>query len=659
MNALVDGIVGLARDHPALAGGLVFATAFLEAIVIVGLFIPGTSILVAVGATLAFAHLPIWPVIALGALGAILGNTISYYLGRRHKDLVLRSWPFRSRPELWSRTQDFLDRHGVKSVAIGRFLPVIRPMIPFAAGAALMPPARFQIVNIVSAALWAPAYILPAAVGGWSFAVLSGASKRWALLALLLILLIAGAAWILRLLWTRVTPPISRALAGLAARAEDRDAPGSRLIGFLLSRSHADVRTALVLSTLILGSWLLLGALIEDVLERGALMRADAAVSNALQHLRTEPTDAMFLVATLLGDTTVAAALSLTVIGYLILRRAFRLAAGLGAVMVSCAVFVPLAKLTLHVSRPTPLYTGFDAFSFPSGHATAATALYGLLSWLFLSMPRTRLTPVALLLCAAALVIIPISRVYLAAHWPSDVAAGMLVGLSLTFVCALLFRRSDMGGLSSVGLLAVVLAGLASIGALHVVQGYPKAQAMYAVRPKLLTISYAAWRGGAVSSLPMRRIDLAGEFEEPFAFYWAGDRKDLLAALWREPWRPPGGWGPLSSFGIFPNGTLSAQPVVPVLHDGEFPALTLVALDDAREQRRILRVWRTNAHLVGRSECSIWVASIVRQPSRSLWAGYRRMDDEEDDFAALAPPVRRQSPQCGRPESGTVPVATQ
>ena len=659
MTDLVEGIVGLARDHPALAGSLVFATAFLEAIVIVGLFIPGTSILVAVGATLAFARLPIWPVIALGALGAILGNTISYYLGRRHKDLVLRSWPFRSRPELWTRTQDFLGRHGVKSVAIGRFLPVIRPMIPFAAGAAMMPPLRFHVVNIVSAGVWAPAYILPAAAGGWSFAVLSGASKRWALLALVLILLITGAAWALRLLWTRVAPPMGRVLAGLASRAEDRDEPGYRLIRFLVARSHTDVRTAFVLSTLVLVSWLLLGALTEDVLERGALMRADAAVSNALQHLRTDPTDAMFLVATLLGDTTVAAALSLTVIGYLIWRRAFRLAAGLGAVMVGCALFVPLAKLTLHVSRPTPLYTGFDAFSFPSGHATAAAALYGLLSWMFLRMPRTGLTPVALFLCAAALVLIPISRVYLSAHWPSDVAAGMLVGLSLTFVCALAFRRAEMDGLSTTGLLVVVLAGLASVGALHVVQGYPRAQAMYAVRPARLIISDAAWRGAAASSLPTRRIDLAGEFEEPFTFYWAGERKDLLAALARERWGSPAGWNPLSLVGIFPEGALKAQPVAPVLHDGEFPALTLVAPDYAPEARHILRMWRTSAHLDGRKECSIWVASIVRQPSRRLWAGYRRMDDEEDDFAATSPPARRQSPGCEVGNWGIVPAAPQ
>ncbi len=647
MTEIIAAVVDLARDHSGIAAFLVFTTAFLEAIVIVGLFIPGTSILIGVGAALAFGGLPLWPVVLWAAAGAITGNTISYYLGRRHKQVVLAAWPFTARPELWARTEDFLQRHGLKSIAIGRFLPVIRPLIPFAAGAAGVNPLRFQIVNVTSACLWAPAFILPGAAGGWSLARLAVVSKRGVVLLLLLAGCAALTAWFLRFVWSRVAPALARRMATLATVAEIRSGGAWALVRFLVAPAHGSRRTSLILAGAVLACWWLLAALVEDVLERGALLRADAAASAGLQQLRTTAADAVFKTATLLGDTAVAAAVSSAVVVYLLCRKAYRAAAAVAALMVTCAVFVPLAKLSLKISRPTPLYDGFDAFSFPSGHATAAAALYGVLSWLVLRGRPSRLQPVAIALFATAITTIAFSRVYLAAHWPSDAAAGLLIGLSLTLVCALALRTVDLDRVNTAGLLLTTVAALIVFGGWHVRQNWMLADRMYAAHSSEIALSPDTWR--TEPSLPAQRIDLAGDLEEPFSLAWAGPPEELVAVLARDGWRPAKSWNLPGSIGVFRRETPpTSLPVMPVLHNGGRASLTMVRAD-ADGSRQIVRAWSSPFHLAVAADCRVWLVSVVEQPSEPWFGGLRRLEDEQDEVASAGPAAREASQACQAP----------
>jgi len=133
-----------------------FITAFGESFALIGLLFPGTSLLIAAGALMAAGTLPYAPVIGGAVLGAVLGDTVSYWLGRHFGGGIARIWPFSRSPELLPTGIGFFERHGGKSVFIGRFFGPVRAVIPLAAGILRMAPGAFWLANVTSALVWAP-----------------------------------------------------------------------------------------------------------------------------------------------------------------------------------------------------------------------------------------------------------------------------------------------------------------------------------------------------------------------------------------------------------------------------------------------------------------------------------------------------------------------
>jgi membrane protein DedA with SNARE-associated domain len=101
-------------------------------------------------------RLPYAPVLIGAVLGATLGDSVSYWIGRRFGGGIARIWPFSRNPELLPSGIRFFARHGGKSVFIGRFFGPIRAVIPLAAGVMQMSRGWFWFANIASALVWAP-----------------------------------------------------------------------------------------------------------------------------------------------------------------------------------------------------------------------------------------------------------------------------------------------------------------------------------------------------------------------------------------------------------------------------------------------------------------------------------------------------------------------
>src|SRR5207248_10724013 len=96
------------------------------------------------------------PVLIGAITGAVLGDSVSYWIGRRFGSGIARVWPFSRNPELLRRGMRFFERYGGISVFVGRFFGPIRAMIPLAAGIMRLPPGRFWFANLASALVWAP-----------------------------------------------------------------------------------------------------------------------------------------------------------------------------------------------------------------------------------------------------------------------------------------------------------------------------------------------------------------------------------------------------------------------------------------------------------------------------------------------------------------------
>lgn len=177
MEELITRASGLITAHAAWAGPIVGLLAFGESLAVVGLFIPATAVLFAVGGLLGTGIVEPVPVLACAAIGAILGDWISYHIGRRIGPSIYRRWPLNRHRSTVARARLFFRRYGFASIFIGRFLGPIRATIPLTAGIMEMNQRRFQLANICSALLWVPVIFAPGYIAVKSFGSIDHVSE--------------------------------------------------------------------------------------------------------------------------------------------------------------------------------------------------------------------------------------------------------------------------------------------------------------------------------------------------------------------------------------------------------------------------------------------------------------------------------------------------
>lgn len=174
MHHIGHELVAFLHAHPDLAILVIAGTAFGESFAFVSLLFPGTTVLVAAGALVKAGVLAPVPAAIAGALGAIIGDAISFWIGRKFEPVLSRTWPFRAHPERLESGFAFFRRFGWASVFLGRFFGPLRAIVPLVAGMLEMPTVPFYAANIVSAAIWAPALLLSGyligdtLMSGWS-----------------------------------------------------------------------------------------------------------------------------------------------------------------------------------------------------------------------------------------------------------------------------------------------------------------------------------------------------------------------------------------------------------------------------------------------------------------------------------------------------------
>lgn len=593
MSSWVDSTVALISTHPHWAGLFVFLVAASEAIVVAGYIIPGTVILLGVGGIIGMGHLPLLPILLWAAGGAIAGDGVSYWLGHRYKEALRSRWPFSRHPELIDHGEAFFHRHGGKSVAIGRFVPVLKPIIPTVAGILGMAPLRFYVVNTFSALLWSPVHILPGVLAGASLQLLHGVSPRLTVAALVLILVLVLTLWSTRLLVRRTVPMLGHVVDHAYTWSQRQ--PVSWLQRLTVRFDPAQPATLALLATLTVLILAFTGfvAVLEDVLTQDALVRADHAISTLLENLRNPWTDPFMITVTGLGDSIVSGALATALVLWLLLVKRWRLALAVTTALVLTALAIPLMKLLIHVPRPTQMYSGFDAYSFPSGHTTMAAAVYGFVAWILAGGVSLRWRPFIYTLAFFWILLMATSRVYLGAHWPSDVLAGLCLGLLAPTTLAALYLAYPRRHLHPAFMALVLVVVLATVGSWHVTHSWSTSVARYLPDNTPASLDVTAWKTGAGPLIPAQRIDLAGEHEEPLVLQWLGTSEALAQRLRAAGWSAPPSWGLATAAGFLrPATRINELPVLPTLHNGRAPVVTLVrAVSFTPDSRWVLRVW--------------------------------------------------------------------
>lgn len=171
-------ILDLVREHRHWAPPLVFLLCFVESLSVVSAFLPATLLLLAIGSLAAAGLVSLWELSLWGAIGAGLGYWLSYEVGKRYGRRIESFGFLARRPEWIERGHRFFERWGSVAVAVSRFIPLGRAVIPLLAGAMGNRRSSFQVANWLSALLWVPLMLAPASIGVALADQLQGASPQ-------------------------------------------------------------------------------------------------------------------------------------------------------------------------------------------------------------------------------------------------------------------------------------------------------------------------------------------------------------------------------------------------------------------------------------------------------------------------------------------------
>ena len=281
--------------------------------------------------------------------------------------------------------------------------------------------------------------------------------------------------------------------AAVAARTpveamKTRPLQGKAIVTWLLG---ADSPKWFLLAAAVLvvgGAWLFFGVL-EDVISHDPLVDVDAFVYHLLQSLRTPAMDSAMIAVTELGDAQVLLPVILVALAWFLSHR-FWLTAGYWLAAIGVAeVLAKVLKVALHRPRPGAFYGGMEQFSFPSGHATMSVVVYGFLAFLLCRAERPGLHKVILSLTVTLIGLVMFSRLYLGAHWLSDVLGGASFGVAWIAALAIAYEYQSHERLRPEKFAALMLGILIIAAGAHIASSHDADRSRYAPQPAITPTS--------------------------------------------------------------------------------------------------------------------------------------------------------------------------
>jgi membrane protein DedA with SNARE-associated domain/membrane-associated phospholipid phosphatase len=428
---------------------LVGAMAFFETGAFIGLVAPGETALLLGGLVAGQGQIDVLTMIAIVWFAAVAGDLTSFALGHRlgRTFLVKHGPKVQITEERLRHVEAFFDRHGGKAILIGRFVGLVRAIAPFLAGSSGMPLRRFVPYDVIGAGLWGSTFVVVGYLFWQSFSQVVDYAKKGALalatVIVLVVAIVAGVRWLRdpanrargrTWLERQAERPALRPLARLLAPVLRRTRRPARFVWDRITPGDLGLELTTALAVASVGSfvfvWDLVGVEDRPFLagDRGSLRLAD--------HLHSDALVSVAKVLTALGSLPVTVALVVLAGVVLLWRRYVRdallLAAGYGLTYVA----VHVAKAA--VDRPRPAHPLVDASggAYPSGHAAYAITWIAVAVVLSRALPNlaSRFAFVTIALVIA--VVVGMTRIYLRAHYLSDVVGGWALASFLFAFCA-------------------------------------------------------------------------------------------------------------------------------------------------------------------------------------------------------------------------------
>lgn len=434
MSLSLDQILPSLQALGVLSYWLIGLASMLEAFFVTGVVIPGTLIVDAGGILVQRGLLDFFDLAWFVALGSVLGSELSYWTGK----LAMNRLPGRRRigeSAAFARAKGLFEKRGGMALVIGRFLGPVAGLVPLVAGMADMDRRKFLIWNILGSIPYALAHVAIGYFLGDVMGRIGGSLTRVAVLTgvVLLALIILwttlySALRLLPLAWAVMSAAL-RSLADIpAVRHRIEDHPETAR--WVEARLDRNAFSGLTLSLLAL-IFVYIGAVWADsvfeFLSGDPLIGLDNRLSELIHHFQSPGPIRVASFITAVGGWQVVLPVMVAALIWLITEGRRALAVGLAVSVAGNTITVAALKLAFGRPRSPLGVFAETSGSFPSGHAAASVAAYGMLMYVVWRAGRLR-AETALLLAGLMAFAIGVSRIYLIEHYLSDVLNGWLVG---------------------------------------------------------------------------------------------------------------------------------------------------------------------------------------------------------------------------------------
>jgi len=441
---------------------IAFLAATLETTIGVGLFIPGSTIVLFMGALAAKGYFDLGDLIWFAAVGAILGDNINYFIGKKYGSKIFIKGFWFIKPDHFKKGEIFFQKYGSKSVFIGRFIPSIKEVIPLIAGTFGMKRTPFVTWNIFGAIGWSLTWILP----GYFFAQSLDFAKIWLtrvgfFLTIMLVIFII--LYILKIFLVKKGKQLFAFLFSVwksikQAVLENPEVQKlverhSKFFGFLQNRLNKSSFYGLPLTLFFLALLyviLLFGGIVEDIVNSDIIVAVDIRVANLIAIFRNSELTKFFFLITLLGKWQIILIFTVATILILWLRGKQSYILPLLLCITGSEIFTYTGKFIFHRARPGVAIYPESSFSFPSGHATIAVAFYGFIAYILIkNLNQWKRKINSFFIGLIFILFIGFSRLYLGVHYMSDVWGGYLIGaiwliISASFSEYLLYKKQEV-----------------------------------------------------------------------------------------------------------------------------------------------------------------------------------------------------------------------
>lgn len=592
MEHLLHPIILWLHLHPTWSGVVTCLITFFESLAIIGIFIPGSVTLTAIGGLVGSGVIPATQIFIWAIIGAIVGDGVSYWLGYRFHKTIRGVWPLTRFPGLLSKGETFFAKHGGKSIFIGRFVGPVRPIMPLVAGMLRVNPVKFFTVDIISGILWAPVYMIPGILVGAASAHFAPDQAIHFIIALLIIIVI-----LLIVVW------LSRHFARLLMKTwiywMNFFWPKLRhrlpiTYHFLCEHEHPQRSRPLSLFIFALGFLVLfIIVFIIVCIQPHWLQSLNLSVLNFFESLVTPSlTQAAIIISDYLGKDYVLLGTVCLILLYLCAKRDWHASLIFISLLIVSLASVVIFKHLSQSTRPNVVNVVPSGFSFPSGHTLFAFVIFSYIAFL-VGHIATRIWIKRVVYWSAGIIVclVFLSRLILNVHWLSDIIGSLLLGGGIICLIVIAYRRKERyNRFAILPLILLTLIGQLTFGTIYYIKTHQADSENFRFHHVSNYINPTTWWQSQHPILPIYRHNRLNKPVQILNIQWFASLSNIERNLTKHGWQVAPRFGLTAIKQQLMGKTLVLSPFTPQFEHHK-PVLVMTKKLAQKDSYLILRLW--------------------------------------------------------------------